>query len=314
MTSSNIAVYDARRTAELLDFSQLVASLREACLQYAAGEILAPERQVVPFPQGGVMLSMPATAHDLAIHKLVNVVATNRERALPTIHGVVSAFDGMTGRALFVLDGPTVTARRTAAVSILGLQTFLPEAPRSVALVGTGAQADGHLDALAAIFPGLTVHVVGTSAAKAQAFADAHRHLPLQIQSAETVPETVDAVITLTTSAIPVYTEPAKDGLLLIGVGAFKPELAEIAPATLHASRLYVDDMAGAHHEAGDFIQAKVDWSNVTPLATALADGVAFDKPIVFKTVGCAAWDLAAARCALEALHRLPRITREIGQ
>jgi 1-piperideine-2-carboxylate/1-pyrroline-2-carboxylate reductase [NAD(P)H] len=304
--SADIAVYDARQTAELLSFPQLVASLRSACLQYAAGEILAPERQVVPFPQGGVMLSMPATAHDIAIHKLVNVVASNRELALPTIHGVVSAFDGLTGRALFVLDGPTVTARRTAAVSILGLQTFLSATPLSVALLGTGAQAAGHMDALAAIFPGLIVHVVGTSAAKAQAFAHAHRHLPLETHPADTVPETVDAVITLTTSAVPVYTNAARNGVLVIGVGAYKPELAEIAPATLHASRLYVDDMAGAHHEAGDFIQAKVDWARVTALSTALANGVAFDKPIVFKTVGCAAWDLAAARCALDALRRLP--------
>ncbi|HUH60718.1 MAG TPA: bifunctional Delta(1)-pyrroline-2-carboxylate/Delta(1)-piperideine-2-carboxylate reductase [Candidimonas sp.] len=302
--SADMAVYDARQTAELLGFPQLVAALRDACLQYANGAILAPERQVVPFPQGGVMLSMPATAHDLAIHKLVNVVASNRDRALPTIHGLVSAFDGQTGRALFVLDGPTVTARRTAAISMLGLQTFLAEAPRSVALLGTGAQAAGHLDALAAIFPGLSVHVVGTSAAKTQGFAHDHRGLPLRIQAADSVPDTVDAVITLTTSAVPVYGKAAKKGVLIIGVGAYKPELAEIAPATLHASRLYVDDMAGAHHEAGDLIQAKVDWSEVKPLSAALADGIGFDKPIVFKTVGCAAWDLAAARCALEALRR----------
>ncbi|MGP1614323.1 MAG: bifunctional Delta(1)-pyrroline-2-carboxylate/Delta(1)-piperideine-2-carboxylate reductase [Pollutimonas bauzanensis] len=299
MPAPSIAVFNAAETAALLPFPELVAALALACSEYASGAIHAPERQVVPFPQGGVMLSMPATAHDIGIHKLVNVMPGNRALDLPTIHGVVSAFDGRSGRELCVLDGPTVTARRTAAVTMLGLKTFLARPPGQVALIGTGTQAGGHIEALAALYPGLHVTAVGSSQEKAQAFIDAHRSLPLQLQAAAATPDDIDAVITLTTSAVPVYTRPARAGLLLVGVGAFKPELAEIGPATLAGSRIYVDDPAGARHEAGDLIQAQVDWSAVRSLADALAHGAPFDHPIVFKTVGCAAWDLAAARCAL---------------
>lgn len=299
MKAHSIAVFNAAQTAELLSFPDLVSAIAAACTEYANGAIAAPERQVVPFPQGGVMLSMPATAHDIGIHKLVNVVPGNRALGLPTIHGVVSVFDGKTGRELCVLDGPTVTARRTAAVTMLGLKTFLKAAPQHVALIGTGTQAVGHIQALAALYPGLRVTMVGTSQAKAQAFADTQQHLSLDIKAATATPDGIDAVITLTTSAIPVYTQAAKAGLLIIGVGAFKPELAEIGAATLLASRIYVDDPAGARHEAGDLIQAKVDWSGVQALSHALAHGATLDEPIVFKTVGCAAWDLAAARCAL---------------
>src|SRR3546814_15959476 len=95
-------------------------TLFRSAVDYAAGNIQAPERQVVPFAQGGVMLSMPATAHDIGIHKLVNVAPANKTLGLPTINGVVSIYDGRTGQTLAVLDGPTVTARRTAAVSMLG--------------------------------------------------------------------------------------------------------------------------------------------------------------------------------------------------
>lgn len=292
-------VFNAEQTAERLDFSRLVEALALACTEYAAGAIHAPERQVVPFPDGGVMLSMPATARDIGIHKLVNVVPGNRIRKLPTINGLVSAYDGQTGQVLCVLDGPTVTARRTAAISMLGLKTFLPHPPKRVALIGTGTQSVGHILALASLYPGLHVAAIGTSQEKAQAFADAHRHLPLHIDAATTVPGDMDAIITLTTSATPVYTQPAQAGVLVIGVGAFKPELAEIGANTLMGSQIYVDDPAGAWHEAGDLIQASIDWTTVRPLADALAGNVHHDKPLVFKTVGCAAWDLAAARCAL---------------
>ncbi|MGB7483450.1 MAG: hypothetical protein WA909_07265, partial [Castellaniella sp.] len=63
---------------------------------------------------------------------------------------------------------------------------------------------------------------------------------------------------------------------------------------------LFVDDPAGARHEAGDYLQADVDWSRVRSLSSLLDEGPPAG-PAVFKSVGCAAWDLAAARCALHA-------------
>jgi 1-piperideine-2-carboxylate/1-pyrroline-2-carboxylate reductase [NAD(P)H] len=167
------SVFDAAQTAGLLDFADMVEALAQAAADYAAGGIHAPERQVVPFPQGGVMLSMPATAHDIGIHKLVNVTPGNKALGLPTINGVVSVYDGRSGRTLAVLDGPTVTARRTAAVSMLGIRTFLAQPPRCVALIGSGTQSAGHLQALAALYPGLRTVVIGSSLANAQAFVSA---------------------------------------------------------------------------------------------------------------------------------------------
>lgn len=115
------------------------------------------------------------------------------------------------------------------------------------------------------------------------------------------IPDSIDVVIAATTSKTPVYTMPARAGRLVIGVGAFTADAAEIAAETVHASELYVDDLAGARHEAGDFILAAVDWSVVHALAEALAaPGQAVDaaRPVLFKSVGCAAWDLAACGVA----------------
>ncbi len=74
----------------------------------------------------------------------------------------------------------------------------------------------------------------------------------------------------------------------------------------MHGSALYVDDLAGAKHEAGDFIQAGVDWASVTGIAALVGGTVplpAASTPVLFKSVGCAAWDLGACRVARAALQ-----------
>jgi hypothetical protein len=71
-----------------------------------------------------------------------------------------------------------------------------------------------------------------------------------------------------------------------------------------------IDDPVGARHEAGDLIQAEIDWNSVSPLANALAGGLSPNAPNLFKSVGCAAWDLAACRVAREALAEARRRQR----
>lgn len=302
---SSTPIFDAAGTARLIPFRALVDALKTATADYAAGRVASPERLVVPLNDNGIMLSMPAAAADLAIHKLVNVCPRNGERALPTIHGQVMAFDPDTGKTLFILDGPTVTGRRTAAMTMLGIETLARSVPREILLIGTGTQAASHLQAIGELYPDARVQVRGTSAARAQAFCDAQRGTVRNLQplAAPAIPDSIDTVITLTTSRQAVYDEAPRAGRLVIGVGAFTPQMCEIGARTLAGSALFVDDLAGAKHEAGDFIQAGIDWSTVTGIKDALLNPPSSDTPIVFKTVGCAAWDLAAGRVAREALN-----------
>ncbi len=301
---STTPIFDAAGTAHLIPFRPLVDALKKAAADYAAGHVASPERLVVPLNDNGIMLSMPAAAADLAIHKLVNVCPRNGERALPTIHGQVMAFDPDTGKTLFILDGPTVTGRRTAAMTMLGIGTLSRAAPQDILLIGAGTQAASHVQAIGELYPEARVRVLGRSAARTQAFCDAQQ---TNVRSLEplndtTIPDSVDTVIALTTSRQAVYDEAPRAGRLVIGVGAFTPQMCEIGARTLAGSALYVDDLAGAKHEAGDFIQAGIDWSTVTGIKDAVANKPALDRPIVFKTVGCAAWDLAAGRVARAAL------------
>jgi 1-piperideine-2-carboxylate/1-pyrroline-2-carboxylate reductase [NAD(P)H] len=314
MTHPATPIFDAAATARLIPYAELVEALKTASVDYAQQRIASPERLVVPLNEGGVMLSMPATAPDLGIHKLVNVCPANGPRGLPTIHGKEMGFDADTGETLFILDGPTVTGRRTAAMSMLGVQTFKSAvsgrgAPQEFLLIGTGTQSANHAEAIGELFPDARVWVKGSAPAKAQAFCDAHRGKArnLQALTGHDVPDSVDVVIALTTSKQAVYDEAPRAERLVIGVGAFTPAMLEIGARTVHGSALFVDDLAGARHEAGDFIQAGVDWANVTGIAS-LVDGTspppAGSTSVLFKSVGCAAWDLGACRVAREALRR----------
>lgn len=291
-------ILDSEQTRQALPYARLVPAIADAVRQRAAGEIDAPARQVVPLGDGNVLLSMPAIGRDVGVTKLITVHAANARLGLPAIQGEVVVFDTATGRRLALLDGPTVTARRTAAVTLLGIATLAPRAPRSALVIGTGVQAAAHVEALADYFGVADFRIAGSSAASAERFAQAlrQRHPGVAVSPHGGAPD-ADVVVALTNSAVPVIPADLPPATLAVGVGAFKPEMAEFPPSLLHVRQIVVDDLEGARHEAGDLLQADVDWSRVWTLADAMAAQEA--RAYAFKTVGQASWDLAAARVAL---------------
>jgi len=302
-----IAIHDAQATASLLDFGMLIDALATAAQEHDAGRIHAPVRVGVPLKDNGVMLSMPASADDTAIHKLVSVCPANAARGMPTIFGAVTVCNGSTGQPEFVLDGPTVTGRRTAALSMLGVRVLHPGTPRAFLVIGTGQQARFHAAAIGQLHPQATLYVKGRSDASEEAFRAHMAQGGVRVTPARgAVPDEVDTVIAATTSKTPVYEAAARKERLVIGVGAFTPDAAEIAPQTVRASRVFVDDLAAAREEAGDLLQAGIDWANVRTIGAAVTDSaaqrLAHDAPVLLKTVGSGAWDLAACRVARAAL------------
>lgn len=296
--------FDAAATRALLPAAALIEAVADAMRARRAGSLHAPERVVLPLPDGASYLAMPAADAELAVTKLITVHPGNRARGLPTIQGQVLVADARDGRVLMALDGPTVTARRTAAVTALGLRVLTREPVRSLALVGTGAQALEHARLLAEVGTVEALHVVGRTAAQAEACVAALApELPgLTLRAHAALPgalETTQAVITLTTSSRPILPEALPQDLLVVGVGAFRADMAELPPALLHARRVVVDALDGARREAGDLIQAAVDWSRLSELVDHLDAPCPSGPAPVFKTVGQAAWDLAAAHVAV---------------
>lgn len=290
-------IFSAAETHALLPYVGLADALREVLRASEAGTVAAPARQAVALAEGGTLLLMPATGAELGIVKLVTVHPGNAARGWPSVQGEVLVLDAATGERLYLLDGAAVTARRTAALSLLAAQMLAPRRDGVLLIIGTGVQGRAHLDAFTEGLGITQVVIASRTLEHAEALAAYARGRGLDAQAvADPAERSAEAtlIVTATTSAQPVLPAQLREDVFIAAVGAYRPEMAEIPTAVVARCRIYVDTLDGAQHEAGDLIQADVRWSDVTPLRADLPRPSA--GPILFKSVGHALWDLAAAQ------------------
>ncbi|MDX2007117.1 MAG: delta(1)-pyrroline-2-carboxylate reductase family protein [Meiothermus sp.] len=287
-------LFDARQTAALLPYPELAQSIAEVLQQQ--DQVTAPERLVVGLAGGGSLLLMPASDPRITVTKLVTVHPQQR----PSIRAEVWVMDTQSGERLALLDGAVVTARRTAAVSLLAAQKLATQPEGSLLVVGAGAQGRSHLEALRAGLGTRQAFIYSRSPESAQALAEYAQRLGMQAEAVgdlEAALEQATLIVTATTSTAPLL-HRARPDAFIAAVGAYKPSMVEVAPELVHQSRLYADTLAGARHEAGDYLQAGIDWDQVTGLDAAL-EAPRPGGRVLFKSVGHALWDLAAARLAV---------------
>jgi 1-piperideine-2-carboxylate/1-pyrroline-2-carboxylate reductase [NAD(P)H] len=295
---------DAAQTAARLPYPALVAQVR-ALLGDASVQV--PARLVQALPGGGSLFVMPACDSRVAMTKLITFTPANAGTARATIQGDVVVFDVATGERQLVLDGPTVTARRTAAVSLLAAQMLAPNPRGPLLIVGAGVQGRAHLEAFAQGLPLKEVRVASRSDASARALVEHARALGLRASIAVTPDDPLaecPLVVTCTPAAGVVLRRTPRDDAFIAAVGAFTPAMVELDPGLCrHCAELgtVIVDTRDADHEAGDLLQAGLDVAAFATLGEVIADSAAWTRgPILFKSCGWAGWDLAAARTALE--------------
>jgi 1-piperideine-2-carboxylate/1-pyrroline-2-carboxylate reductase [NAD(P)H] len=264
-----------------------------------------PQRIVQPLAHGASLFVMPAADSQVAAAKLVTFTPGNAGTARPAIQGDVVVFDVATGARQLVLEGPTVTARRTAAVSALAAQLLAQDTSGPLLVIGAGAQGYAHVDVFVQLLGVRDVRIASRGAASAQALADYARSLGAQAQVV------ADADAAVRDCALIVTCTPAKSIVLrsippphafIAAVGAFTPQMMEIAPEVcVHCAQggTVVVDTPEAVHEAGDLIQAGLDVAAFPTLCDVLSQPLVKRGPVLFKSCGWAGWDLAAARAAL---------------
>lgn len=298
-------VFGAEETAARLPYPDLADAIREVALARSSGNAQAPPRIALPLPDGAVLLVMPASDGEVAITKLVTVHPQNPGRGLPTIQGEVVVMEAGTGTRLGLLDGATVTARRTAALSLLAARELAPRPESPLLVIGAGAQARSHLEAFHEGLGVPKVFVTSRTRESAEALADHARKAGLEavvVESPEQALPEVGLIVTATTSREPVLPEAVREGTFVAAVGSFEPEAAELPPGLVSSSAVVVDTIEGAREEAGDLIRAEeagaFRWQDATALEDALREHERPEGTVVFKSVGHALWDLAAARAA----------------
>lgn len=277
---------DAASTRAALPMSDAIDAMQHAF----TGDAQTPLRSIV-----GPSLVMPGTLDGIMAVKVVSIVPGN-----PV--GLVVVF-GEDGTPLGVVDGPTVTAIRTGAVAGLATRLLAREDASTLAMLGAGAMGFDQVEAVRAVRPIDRILVWSRDADRAGSLA-ARVGGEVVTDADEAVGE-ADVVSCATPATQPLFRgESLRPGTHVNAVGAFTPEMAELAPDLLGRAFVVVDDVDAAAAEAGDLIQAgRIPDTTLRDLLTGKAPAVVGDAT-VFKSVGIAAQDVAAASKALANAER----------
>ncbi len=304
---------DAAAVEAALDYPSLIDRLAEAFRTGAA----VPQRQhhAVPVPGGrdGTLLVMPAWREGGAIGiKLVGVFPDNAAHGLGAVQGSYLLMSATTGVPLALLDAPALTARRTAAASALAARHLArPDAERLL-VVGTGALAPCLAEAHAAVRRFREIRIWGRRAEAAAAVADRLRARGLPAEPTADLAAAAaaaDVISCGTLSQSPVIRgEWLKPGSHLDLVGGYLPTMREADDRAVQRATVFVDTRGGALAEAGDIVDpirrgilsADAIAGDLFDLVRGAAGRSAPDQVTLFKSVGYALEDLAAAELAVE--------------
>jgi ornithine cyclodeaminase len=278
-----------------------------------------------PGSADATLLLMPAWTRGLSGRagvKIVTVFPDNGRRSLPSIYGQYLLLDGGTGAPLALLDGTMLTKRRTACASGLASRYLSRKASRRLLMIGTGALAPHLIRVHSKIRPIREVAIWGRRPEEAQRLAhELSSSLPTMLGRAVTVRavadrqqavRTADIVSCATLSKTPLV-EGAwlSDGQHIDLVGAYTPEMRESDDDAVRRAAVHVDTRAGATRAAGDIVQpirsGAITTDNIVADLFELARGERPGRPTgdghgitLFKSVGAALEDLAAAELAVE--------------
>ncbi len=285
---------DEEQIRALLRWEQLIPAMESALAAFSRGSIVQPVRSVITIEEGRRYLGiMPAVAEDVMGLKAVSFYPANEGSDVPTHDATILLLRTDNGQPLLAMDGRLITAMRTAAVSAAITKYLMPADSKVLALLGSGVQAQSHLAALSHVRKFEEVRVWSRTPEHAAEFAREHRAVAME---AEAAVRGADVIVIATSSQQAVLRGAwLKPGAHVNAVGANRPTWRELDDEAMR-NLLVVDSREAVLKESGDVIL-----SNATIYAE-IGEIFAGTKPArtqettVFKSVGIAAEDIAAAR------------------
>jgi ornithine cyclodeaminase/alanine dehydrogenase-like protein (mu-crystallin family) len=303
-----LIVFDAGEVRRGLDPDATRAAVREAMIALSDGRVRQNLRSFIGLGEGRTFAMMPAALGERAAFgaKLVSVFHDGAGRKAH--EGVVVLFDGEDGAPICIADAGEVTAIRTPAASAAATEALARPDADSLAVLGLGRQAMGHIMALARVRPLKSVRVWGRDAARAEAFAEHASKvsgLPVQAMAeAERAVAGAAIVCTVTGAADPIL----KGAWLAPGthvnlVGSSGPAQAEADEAVVTRGRFFADHREHVLAHGGEYLRAVASGAaDETAIAAEIGEVYARTAPgrtsadqiTVYKSLGHAVQDLAA--------------------
>jgi len=300
---------------ELLPAADLVGVMESALAAFSNGEVNQPVRTALEVgPERAFFGVMPAYIPSPAAvgAKLVTVFSGNTARGLPTHFAAIMLVDPVTGAPAAAIGGAYITAARTAAVSAVAVRHLARPDAAVLAILGSGVQARSHLEILCHAHrfqevrawsptPDHLARFIEEGASIAKALLNKASGAAQAVRGADVI------VLATSSSAQVIQNEWVAAGALVISLGAYRPDMREMDPALMAGARVIVDSRAAALVEAGDIVQGICEgrWRD-THIAGELGEVIqgrvpgrtTADEVVVFKSLGMAVEDVAAAQLA----------------
>jgi ornithine cyclodeaminase/alanine dehydrogenase-like protein (mu-crystallin family) len=290
------------RIAGVLEWTPLIDAVERAMIDFSAGRVEQPVRQMVPVPgHDAIIAAMPAVGEAMAV-KVVTLYHDNARKGIPTHQAVILVFDKENGAPLAVLDGRLITEMRTAAGSAAAARALAPAEPGAVTIMGSGHQARAHAAALATVRPIGELRLWARDRAAGRALAE-------EIGAtffADPEQAARDAgIIACTTSAKQPILDGAwiRPGAFVTAVGWNGHDGRELDDAAM-ANTVIVESTAAAKDQAGNIRGSGCAIFAEIGEIYAGTKSVPKGATIVYDSVGIAIMDVAAAKLAYDLVQR----------
>ena len=310
-------IINKEQVQQFLDYPGLTEMLRQAF----QANYKAPPRPhyTIANPhasKSSKLLLMPAWEEGSFLGvKTIIVAPENNKHDLPAVQGTYILYDANKGFPLLSIDAPALTTRRTAATSALASSYLSRPDSKSLLMVGTGALAPQLIAAHTAVRPIKQVFIWGRNFAKADALARRLSTPQLKVNATPSIPEVIHRVDIISCATL--SQTPLIEGKWLLPgqhldlVGAYLPHTREADDEAIQKASLFVDNRETAPAEVGELliplqnkvIQATDILADLFELCLEKHTGrQQADEITLFKSVGLALEDLAAARMIYEKL------------
>jgi len=285
-----------------------VQAVEVAFRAHGEAKVLMPPKVYLDLPDvGGDFRAMPAWMPGGSGVKWVNSHPENpKKHGLPTVMGVYILSDPQTARPLAILDGTLLTAYRTGAAAAVASKYLAVENPKTLGIIGCGAQASYVIEAHRVLWPDIEVIAADTDPRQVEAVQQLVGGCSVgstQVACAS------DIVCTLTPCKTPVIKDNwVAKGTHINAMGADAQGKQELSAGTLRRARVFVDEWTQAAHSGeinvpvhrGEFLAEDL-CGTLGHVITGGCMGRESSADItVFDSTGLAIQDLALARALVD--------------
>jgi ornithine cyclodeaminase/alanine dehydrogenase len=300
----------AAATAAVLDWGEMIGAVRAA---YAVPH--APQTSVRAVARGAGtsirgLVSAPPASRCMGA-KVFGVARTRQVTYL------LPLFDQETAELVALVDALHITALRTAATSAVAADRLAPRRPATLGVLGSGAEAQAHVRALAAVRTLKGVRLFSPNPAHRERAAQTlERELRVPCVPAAAPVAAVEGADIVVAAARSHDETPILDGdwlapgALLVSIGSTVPEQRELDVRSIEVCDLIVcDALHEVVDETGDFLAAKAagvafadKLATLNDLVARRLDArVAAARQPMYKSVGAAVQDVVIGEIAYRA-------------